>query len=542
MPSTLSMVRNAGLSRPVTRWRRPLLPATGSSMLRAGMANCMRLTARMAVKCGQPWPDRDSVLRPSSRTICVFAVDSYGHLSAFERSTGRRLWISTKDSYVGPPLPIATSDFTVTSQALLVGGSDGTIDALTPSGVAIKSWSAKDALLVTDKQSASFKLGLTYGGNAAWLADDGAVIFRLAAPDTGAKPQSVDLAWFKTMIEPPFQQHFVLNTAAPFENSVAIMDTSRNVYLLDPASGSGKRIGGSVNGDTLAGIDPVISGNTLLFVAGNLLTAFDLITGQTLWKINGQATTAQPVTVAGDTVLWVTADRAFDETGHGNGNLYALNLATGVIRWQAPISNLAALGGADVFGKRVILSTPPSAYDLSSGAKLWSAATFGVGGAAIDEKGQTAYFGELAPQDASGQIVAVTIATGVARWRAPLTNNAMQPFDRLWVSGNTLVVPTLRGDILGLSTADGSMRWQYHPSTPRFGTITMQHGKVWTMLSDGSLIGIDANSGAVISSFHNLNLDLSSDSLQQRPALIGNHIVVSVGSALLGFELVNNSK
>lgn len=464
----------------------------------------------------------------------VYVVDTFGRLLAFDDRDGRRIWATVEYDFVGPPAMVGDT--------LVVAGSDGIIYRLDAAGVRQGHWSSSGALSPTDSSTVSYKLGPTAGGDALWLADSDGVVRRLgpATADTAAVAASLQLIWADSVINTPFRESFLWNSVAAYRDSALVIDIDGSVYLIEPATGEGVRTGAIDLGEaTLGAQDPIVAGDLVLVVVGETLRALRLPTAQPAWSFSGAGESVRPAVVAGDTVLWVTAEESMNESVAGAGTLHALDLADGSVRWEAPLRGLAAPGGIAVRDGTVYLSTPPAAFDLETGEQRWQANT-GLalfGGPAFSAAGDTLYVAALDTTTNGGIVLAYHTTTGAERWRAETPDDVLNLFDRLWVSGDTLIVPGLSGGVLALDAGTGEERWHYTPDHPRLGTATVDAGRVWLVLQNGHLLALDAATGEVVAGFTELDMDLSSASRLQRPVRIGDTLVTPLGVMLLGFGI-----
>lgn len=193
---------------------------------------------------------------------------------------------------------------------------------------------------------------------------------------------------------------------------------------------------------------PVVAGGVL--VAGNnggWIYALDAVTGKVLWSrdvgqpINGSAA-IDPNAAGGPTVFVPVAQV-------GNPRLLAFSLKTGVMRWDAGLTNQAQTASADVFGSPV----------------YWDGSVY-IGTSGPNNDNSTA----------RGSVVALNEANGRIRWR-------------------TFTVP---------AGADGGAVW----STPAIDTAT---GRLYvgtgnnyhqpTTDTEDSMMVLDASSGQILGHF-----------------------------------------
>jgi outer membrane protein assembly factor BamB len=507
--------------------------------------------------CESAWEAKvGGILRqaPAVGTGRVFVVNDDGYLAALDAETGRRLWSLPQPGFVGPPALVG--------DVLVVARTDGDIVRLDLEGVEQGRWSGAEAVGPLDVRP-KFAYGPTAGGGALWLADDGAVIRRLGPPGPLGDVVSLRAATMVRSSQPPLDGGLLIQTPVEYQGAAAVLDPSRNVYLIDPVSGRGERRA-TVGGDSIVWLtDPVVAGDTLLATIGTTLQAVDLRTGGALWATMSGGLSLRPPTVDGDTVLWLTTQDAMadassaagaagesDATGESGGaaassargTLRAFALTDGRPRWQAPSNGYAAIGGAVVHEGTVFVSSPPAAYDLALGSPRWSTRSaeiggLGLGGPGLDPGGATLFVALLQPSTDTGRIVALDAGDGRVRWRASLGTELLRDTERLWLDDDTLIVPTQSGAVLGLAAASGEERWRYQPSAPRLGSVTVADGRVWLVLENARIVGLDAQTGRPVMRFRDLNVGLNGQGLNQRPALIGGRLLVAIGRMLLGFPL-----
>ncbi|HEX8680814.1 MAG TPA: PQQ-binding-like beta-propeller repeat protein [Ardenticatenaceae bacterium] len=456
----------------------------------------------------------------------VWVVDDFDRLTALDRATGRQLWRGTEEIYTGTPL--------VVGESLLVAGESGTIHQLAFDGTEEARWSVADALGADDTPG-GFDFGPAVGGGAAWLADDAGIVRRLGPAQT--EVAALSPLWFVSATEPPFDFSSYM-AVVEYQDSLVTMMLDRTLYLMDPQTGDTTPIT-QFEGEGLAVVPPVISGNTLVVPGGDTLSAINLPDGGPLWQFQGEGVSYQPATIAGDTVLWMTEQEA-------GGTLYTLDLETGEPRWEQPLQGLGAVGGALVQDETVYVSTPPAAFDLQTGDPLWQAEVEGwaVGGAALNEAGDTFFVGLLEGESSEssdgGAVVALDTSNGEVRWRATLEAEALNFLERLWLSGDTVIVLSISGKrpIIALDAATGEERWRYDPPVPRYGGITVADGQVWLMLETGQLLAFDAASGQVVARFTGLELTLSTlgYNFAERPSVIQGTVYAPMVNLLIAFE------
>src|SRR5262249_2176060 len=156
---------------------------------------------------------------------------------------------------------------------------------------------------------------------------------------------------------------------------------------------------------TLIQVEPVVGGDLLLTVQDQTLQAFDLKTRRLLWQVPGTGPSLRPPVVAGDGVLWATSvDQAT--------TLFALDRVSGAERWRDSLPRAGPSTGALASNGPAFVGSPPSAYDLATGALRWQIAANGtpLGGPALAPDGSVLYVGLIQPNNAGGSVLALDAA------------------------------------------------------------------------------------------------------------------------------------
>ena len=458
----------------------------------------------------------------------VYIVNGNARLAAYDAASGRRLWSSEEKDYVGPPV--------LAGETLIVGSENGDVHRVDFAGRRQGApWSAANASVPSDG-AAALRMAASEGGGAVWFADTRSVVRRLGPAAVG--PAALRAAWLLPFTKEPLTSNFVTVGAVAYGDQAVVVDGGRNIVMLEPRNGTGRQVG--TFGDAASpAIGPTVAGDVLLTPAGTTLYATNLTDGSALWKFDAGETGAQPVTVAGDTALWLT--QHFPPAADGKpaapvGRLHALDLNTGAIRWQQPLNGFAGVGAALVSGTAVFTSAPVAAFDLATGEPRWQAqlGDLPLGGAALDAAGETLFVGTIDTQTSRGSITAIRTADGAVLWQQPIGDSALHPFERPWLSGEILVVPLWSGEVIGVSAADGKELWRHKPTKPRFGGISVVAGYAWFAQNDSRIVALEAKSGRVAA---HLALDLDISSMQAfapRPLIIGDRVIMPIGMALLG--------
>ena len=112
----------------------------------------------------------------------------------------------------------------------------------------------------------------------------------------------------------------------------------------------------------------------------------------------------------------------------------------------------------------------------------------------------------------------------------------MSPLDQLWAQDDLVVVPDLSGKVIVLDAETGAERWRFAPPVGRLGTITVARDRVWFMLENARLYGLDLATGRPIARLTELELSLNGQGLTQRPTFVGDRLIFPAGLMLLGLE------
>jgi outer membrane protein assembly factor BamB len=175
------------------------------------------------------------------------------------------------------------------------------------------------------------------------------------------------------------------------------------------------------------------------------------------WRFETDGAVVSSPAIVGDTV-WI---------GSADGSVYALDLESGAVRWAtklgSPISASPAVGG----GRVVVVTRDGRIVALTSarGRQLWSIATgpdhpwpWGhesgdqwTGSATL--AGGIAYVGS-----GEGHVLAIDVARGTVRWRAP-TEGRVRSTPA--VTGGSVIVGSADGRVYAFDAATGRQRWRF---------------------------------------------------------------------------------
>jgi outer membrane protein assembly factor BamB len=484
----------------------------------------------------------DSPLRmaPAVGMDNLYVVDNRSRLHAVRRANGARLWTLADEEYSGVPLALNIAE---EGENVVVTRYRGSVDLLDPNGNRLQSWENADARLVVDGEDPRYVFGPTAGGDALWLADDTGVVQRLGQPAASGEQTAfqVELAWVLPSNLYPFESELLATTPVTAGDHLLLFDQASNLYRLDVGadgeSAEARKLGTVQGGASVHTLDPILAGDTLLAVLNEELYAVDAATATARWHVTGTYNVPRAPVADDDTVIWLTV--GVTETGIGPGLLRALSLEDGTEQWRVELEPQPYIGGAAIHNDTVVASSPPSAYDRATGETLWSKPEIsGLGIPAVAATGATLYAGSYDPATQIGSVLALDLATGAERWQASLgSGNALNPPERIWPSGDAVVVPAVDGSVYGFAAADGSLLWHITLDTPYIGAITVERGIVYALLQNGDLLLLDAASGQLLAQAGGYEVNLADLSFGQRPAVLDNIVAGAVGLTVIGFDV-----
>jgi outer membrane protein assembly factor BamB len=157
-----------------------------------------------------------------------------------------------------------------------------------------------------------------------------------------------------------------------------------------------------------------------------------------------------------------------------DGNLYAVNPVSGEEVWHYGASN-GLVTSPVVAGNRVLVSGFGSeliAVDVDSGNEAWTyKAGHWVWGRPVLSS-SVAYFGAF-----DGKVYAVNLSNGEEAWVLNLDKGVIRGSPAL--VGNTLVVSTDKGWLVGIDTRSQAIVWQRDVGTALNGDLTVDGNDVW---------------------------------------------------------------
>ncbi len=233
------------------------------------------------------------------------------------------------------------------------------------------------------------------------------------------------------------------------------------------------------------------------------------------YKTGAQAILSSPV-VADGSVYFGTRDNPTEAgkpatpkgtmMGGGLGSLYAVNAATGALRWRFNSWEKAGIGWVDstpaVVGDRIYFSARDGYfYCVSTGGKqVWRTPT----GGAYDSSSPAVVNGNIyfASGPPNKSFLCLRAADGAFVWKTEAsteTRGAQYTYSSPAVSGNLAYVGANNAVLFALDTATGKPAWHFDVKggNPYYFAPLVAQGKVYFLTSefDPNLYAVDALSG-----------------------------------------------
>jgi outer membrane protein assembly factor BamB len=255
---------------------------------------------------------------------------------------------------------------------------------------------------------------------------------------------------------------------------------------------------------------PAVAGGVVLAAtrAGEFL-AFDRASGAVRWRVragpelplawegmSGDLYTASPA-VAGDVAVF----------GGGDGVVYAIDLASGDVRWRFATEGRVRSSPAVAEGVVYAGSADGSLYAiaLEDGRRLWRFDTEGRG---VDSSsyGYDRRTITSSPAVAGGAVVfgsrdgslyAVEAASGTLRWRVLHDDTSWSIASPAIVNGLVLDASSDAGFFHAVDAATGRVVWRVDTGAPIWPSPVVAGGTAWFLTSLGELWGVDVRTGAV---------------------------------------------
>jgi len=304
---------------------------------------------------------------------------------------------------------------------------------------------------------------------------------------------------------------FTVSTSwAQFRFSAA--HTGFNPYenVLSPADVGGLTVAWSIPAEIL-GTSPVVAGRVVYAGSANgEVFALNAATGARRWTFRTRSIQSSPA-VAGGTVYvgsW---------TGHGYG-LTALNAATGARRWTFSIGRARDLSAPTVAGGTVYFgSTNDKVYALNAatGARRWAFTTGGPVHSSPAVAGGQVYLGSD-----DGHVYALSAATGAKLWAFnTFSVNGLKSSPA--VVGGVVYVGSDGNTVYALNAASGAVLWTFGTGNPVDSSPAVAGGEVYVGARSDLVFALNATTGAKLWTFHTMNVVSSSPAVANGVIYIG---------------------
>jgi outer membrane protein assembly factor BamB len=200
------------------------------------------------------------------------------------------------------------------------------------------------------------------------------------------------------------------------------------------------------------------------------------------WIFTAAASVDGTATVAGGVVY----------VGDDNGNVYAIDAATGALRWKLPTGSSVVSRPAVVDGTVYVGSENNDVYALNAatGAVIWKYPT----GGSVDS-GPAVTDGVVYVGNDNNEVFALDAATGHVRWTQPNVGDNVTTNPA--VVGGTVYVGCEDNSVYALNAATGAIRWQRPTHGQVNSSPAVVGGTVYVGSDDGNVYALNAATGAV---------------------------------------------
>jgi outer membrane protein assembly factor BamB len=259
---------------------------------------------------------------------------------------------------------------------------------------------------------------------------------------------------------------------------------------------------------------PAIADGMLYFVSGRgALAALDLATGQPKWvfateyerkfeakNLHGYQPATQTIPDAWD--IWISSPAVVNGKvyfGSGDGNVYAVDGAKGVVLWKFATGGVVHASPAVANGMVYVGSWDSRMYglDAETGAEKWSFQA-GVDPAIHNQEGfqssPAVVDGMVYVGCRDGHVYALDAATGKKKWDYPTSKS--------WVNGT----PAVRDGVVYVGTSDssrfmaldartGRLRWNFDAKAYMFSSAALAGELAYVGAHNGHLYAVETRTG-----------------------------------------------
>ena len=250
-----------------------------------------------------------------------------------------------------------------------------------------------------------------------------------------------------------------------------IGSTDHNLYALEP--NGRKRWQFDAGGPVLSTV--AVAQNIVCLPANGKIYGLNAENGKPAWT--------QPAT--GFFASRAVTDGSAFYLCDSGGTLYALDAATGAVRWQkslgAPASNLPASNTPAVANGRVFAALQNgrvTAYNAQSGELIWTARGASTGSQLAGTVFADSNRVYLSGSDGDGTVAAFNATTGTPLWRVQTGQAILDSAPKLAPDGRSFAIMGFRGKVSVLDTATGRRLWSYELGPGNIYSTPEYDGKI----------------------------------------------------------------
>jgi outer membrane protein assembly factor BamB len=190
--------------------------------------------------------------------------------------------------------------------------------------------------------------------------------------------------------------------------------------------------------------------------------------------------------------IGISTDKKTAYVGSFKGILYAIDIATGRLRWLRSESGDGIVGGIAVDDGTLYYGTKGKhvfALDAETGGQKWVANTKGEVWATPALAGDALYVTSL-----DGSLYALDKSSGDQNWRFDGAGSGVAA--RALVSGESVYVGAFDNKLYSVKVSDGTVNWTVKADNWFWATPVLSGGIIYAASLDGKVYAVDANSGA----------------------------------------------
>lgn len=268
---------------------------------------------------------------------------------------------------------------------------------------------------------------------------------------------------------------------------VYLASWNNRVYALDGANGALKW---KFAAPKMFNASPAVGTDGTVYAGAydGVLYALDGATGARKWQFATRAllNAAPSVSAAGDTVYVGGYDRS----------IYSLAAKDGAVKWRTSVGAASSSPAVGKSGTVYVGADQIYALKPEDGTVRWQFHTGYDAASPVITSGDGTIYAQAHDESGRSQIRAIDSRTGRSNWAFPLAERLAFPptsFDgRVYVGADHIYV---------LRQSTGSLIWRYGTDNVRWSTPTISNGIVCAGGSDGTLVALDAATGAPLWTF-----------------------------------------